>query len=79
MADKNRPFLRELGAWLRAERMSRGWSLQETAAMIPWKMPHTTLRSYEAGTREMSARTFQALAGFWGVPVDDLIPIEIPE
>ena len=76
-AKGDREFARELGAGLRALRTGRGLSLQQvhTASGHRWKA--TTLRSWEAGTRSILMEDLDGLAGFYRIPVADLIPAAV--
>lgn len=67
-------FNRELGAWLRLHRELRGLSLPAVERMSRGRFLATTLRSYEAADRAIGPETLAALAGFYGVPVAELLP-----
>ena len=67
-------FSRRLGRNLRATRMAHGLSLAAAGALFPGGLKPQTLRSWEAGLREMTVESLVALAGFYGVAPAALVP-----
>ncbi len=67
-------FGRELGANLRAMRMARHLSLKAIERRFPGSIKASTLRSWEAGGREIPIEKLAGLAAFYGVATASLIP-----
>lgn len=67
-------FSRQLGAFLRVTRKRRGLSLHDVQVVSRGHWKATTIRSWEAGVREIAVETLAELAAFYGVPVTALIP-----
>lgn len=66
--------LREVGARLRAQRNTRGWTLDELASRA--NMSASTLSRLEAGKRQASLELLIPLTRQLGIRVDDLLPAE---
>ena len=69
-------YARRVGARLRAIRRQKGWSLQEVEAASNQEFKASVLGAYERGERAISVPRLQRLAGFYAVPVDQLLPRE---
>jgi transcriptional regulator with XRE-family HTH domain len=69
-------YARRVGARLRAIRRQKGWSLQEVEAASGQEFKASVLGAYERGERAISVPRLQRLAGFYSVPVDQLLPRE---
>lgn len=67
-------FARQLGMLLRATRMARGQTLAQVSAAFPGHLTAPTLRTYEAGTRDIPVGQLEAIAAFYGVPPAEFIP-----
>jgi transcriptional regulator with XRE-family HTH domain len=65
-----------LGRRLRAIRRQKGLSLQDVEAQSESEFKASALGAYERGERAISVPRLQRLAGFYHVPVDQLLPIE---
>jgi transcriptional regulator with XRE-family HTH domain len=74
LSASDRGFDQQTGMLLRATRMARGWSLYQVAAAFPGRLEPMTLRSWEIGSRAMTAEKLAEIAAFYRVPVIDLIP-----
>ncbi|MGH8874140.1 MAG: transcriptional regulator [Acidimicrobiia bacterium] len=63
-----------VGRRLRAIRRQKGLSLQDVEALSDQQFKASVLGAYERGERSLSLPRMQRLAGFYGVPVDQLLP-----
>ncbi|MBW3562078.1 MAG: transcriptional regulator [Actinobacteria bacterium] len=68
----------ELGQRLRQIRSQQGLTLQEVEERSDGEWKAVVVGSYERGDRAVSVAKLARLAGFYGVPVSELLP-EIPE
>jgi transcriptional regulator with XRE-family HTH domain len=71
-------YARALGQRLRAIRMQQGLSLHgvETKSAGRWKA--VVVGSYERGDRAITVQRLADLAGFYGVPVGEMLPDGVP-
>jgi len=69
-------FGRRVGERLRAIRRQKGLSLQEVEANSQLEFKASVLGAYERGERAISVPRLHRLAGFYAVPVDQLLPRE---
>jgi len=76
-ADEGRPsdYARALGARLRGVRQQQGLSLHAVEERSDRKWKAVVVGSYERGDRAISVQKLAELAGFYGVPVADLLPV----
>jgi transcriptional regulator with XRE-family HTH domain len=65
---------RRVGERLRAIRRQKGLSLQDVEAGSAQEFKASVLGAYERGERAISVPRLQRLAGFYNVPVDQLLP-----
>lgn len=65
---------RRVGERLRAIRRQKGLSLQDVEAGSTQEFKASVLGAYERGERAISVPRLQRLAGFYNVPVDQLLP-----
>jgi transcriptional regulator with XRE-family HTH domain len=74
--DTNTPtdYSRNVGQRLRAIRKQKRMSLQEVEASSSQEFKASVLGAYERGERAISVPRLQRLAGFYNVPVDQLLP-----
>ena len=63
-----------VGRRLRAIRKQKGLSLQDVEAVSEQEFKASVLGAYERGERSLSLPRMQRLAGFYGVPIDQLLP-----
>lgn len=63
-----------VGRRLRAIRKQKGLSLQDVEAISEQEFKASVLGAYERGERSLSLPRMQRLAGFYGVPIDQLLP-----
>lgn len=63
-----------VGRRLRAIRKQKGLSLQDVEAVSDQEFKASVLGAYERGERSLSLPRMQRLAGFYGVPIDQLLP-----
>ena len=69
----------KVGNRLRAIRKQKRLSLQEVEANSGQEFKASVLGAYERGERSISVPRLQRLAGFYDVPVDQLLPIDEDE
>jgi transcriptional regulator with XRE-family HTH domain len=69
-----RAYQRRLGAQLRAVRRARGLRLQDVEARSGGRFKAVVVGSYERGDRAVAAHRLAALARFYDVPLEDLLP-----
>lgn len=67
-------YARRVGQRLRAIRRQKGLSLQEVEAASAHEFKASVLGAYERGERIISVPRLQRLAGYYNVPVDQLLP-----
>jgi transcriptional regulator with XRE-family HTH domain len=67
-------YSRKVGQRLRAIRKQKRLSLQEVEAASAQEFKASVLGAYERGERAISVPRLQRLAGFYNVPVDQLLP-----
>jgi len=67
-------YARRVGQRLRAIRRQKRLSLQEVEAASDQEFKASVLGAYERGERVISVPRLQRLAGFYTVPVDQLLP-----
>jgi transcriptional regulator with XRE-family HTH domain len=67
-------YSRHVGQRLRAIRKQKRMSLQEVEAASSQEFKASVLGAYERGERAISVPRLQRLAGFYNVPVDQLLP-----
>ncbi len=67
-------YARRVGQRLRAIRRQKGLSLQEVEAASSLEFKASVLGAYERGERIISVPRLQRLAGYYNVPVDQLLP-----
>ena len=65
-----------VGKRLRSIRKQRGLSLQDVQRLSDQEFKAAVLGAYERGERSLSLPRLQRLAGFYGVPVGQLLPSE---
>jgi transcriptional regulator with XRE-family HTH domain len=70
-----RSYSRRVGERLRAIRRQRRLSLQEVEAQSALEFKASVLGAYERGERSISVPRLQRLAAYYGVPVDQLLPV----
>lgn len=63
-----------VGRRLRAIRGQKGMSLQQVEELSDQEFKASVVGAYERGERSLSLPRMQRLAGFYGVPVDQLLP-----
>lgn len=66
---------RALGERLRWVRMQQHRSLQDVESLSGGELKASVLGAYERGERTVSIPRLRALAGFYGVPVTELLPL----
>lgn len=71
-------YQQELGQRLRQIRSQQGLTLQEVEERSEGEWKAVVVGSYERGDRAVSVAKLARLAGFYGVPVSELLP-ETPE
>jgi transcriptional regulator with XRE-family HTH domain len=67
-------YAKRVGQRLRAIRRQKGLSLQEVEAASGHEFKASVLGAYERGERIISVPRLQRLAGYYDVPVDQLLP-----
>ena len=65
-----------VGERLRSIRRQRGFSLQDVQRVSEGEFKAAVLGAYERGERSLSVPRLQRLAGYYGVPVVQLLPPE---
>ena len=71
-------YAKRVGERLRAIRKQKDLSLQEVEATSMEEFKASVLGAYERGERAISVPRLQRLAQFYSVPVDHLLPGDIP-
>lgn len=66
----------QVGARLRTIRKQRGLSLQDVQRLSEGEFKAAVLGAYERGERSLSLPRMQRLAGFYQVPINQLLPQE---
>lgn len=69
-------YSRKVGERLRAIRRQKRLSLHDVEAASDAEFKASVLGAYERGERSISVPRLQRLAGFYDVPVDQLLPID---
>jgi len=69
-------YSRKVGQRLRSIRKQKRLSLQEVEATSNQEFKASVLGAYERGERAISVPRLQRLAGFYNVPVDQLLPTD---
>lgn len=69
----------QLGQRLRAVRTQQDLTLQQVEERSEGKWKAVVIGAYERGDRAISAAKLADLAGFYGVPVAELLPDPVPE
>ena len=69
-------YSRKVGERLRAIRRQKRLSLHDVEAASEAEFKASVLGAYERGERSISVPRLQRLAGFYDVPVDQLLPLE---
>jgi transcriptional regulator with XRE-family HTH domain len=69
------PAARALGERLRWVRSQQGRSLQDVEELSEGELKASVLGAYERGERAVSISRLRVLAGFYGVPVAELLPV----
>jgi transcriptional regulator with XRE-family HTH domain len=67
-------YQRRLGARLRALRRARGLRLQDVELRSGGRFKAVVIGSYERGDRAIAAHRLAALAAFYDVPLEDVLP-----
>ena len=67
-------YSRKVGDRLRAIRRQKRLSLQEVEANSEFEFKASVLGAYERGERAISVPRLERLAGFYNVPIDQLLP-----
>lgn len=67
-------YAQRVGDRLRAIRLQKGLSLHDVEEASAKEFKASVLGAYERGERSISVPRLQRLAGFYGVPVDQLLP-----
>ncbi|MCJ7779500.1 MAG: helix-turn-helix domain-containing protein, partial [Acidimicrobiia bacterium] len=65
-----------VGERLRSIRRQRGFSLQDVQRASKGEFKAAVLGAYERGERSLSVPRLHRLAGYYGVPVAQLLPLE---
>ncbi len=74
--DEERDYSRRVGERLRAIRRQKRQSLHDVEARSDQEFKASVLGAYERGERSISVPRLQRLAGYYDVPVDQLLPAE---
>ena len=69
-------YSRKVGERLRAIRRQKRLSLHDVEAASEAEFKASVLGAYERGERSISVPRLQRLAGFYDVPVDQLLPVD---
>ncbi len=72
--DESQAYGKKVGERLRAIRRQKGLSLQEAEEASDQEFKASVLGAYERGERAISVPRLRRLAGFYNVPVDQLLP-----
>jgi transcriptional regulator with XRE-family HTH domain len=67
-------YSRALGECLRKIRVQKGMSLQDVQSASNGKWKAAVVGAYERGDRNVTVARLSELAGFYGVPVSELLP-----
>jgi transcriptional regulator with XRE-family HTH domain len=71
-------YARELGDRLRRIRVQKGMSLQDVQQTSGGKWKAAVVGAYERGDRNVTVARLSELAGFYDVPVPEILPDESP-
>ena len=79
MTDEDMPanYAQRVGERLRAVRKQKRLSLQAVESSSAQEFKASVLGAYERGERSISVPRLQRLAGFYNVPVDQLLPRDV--
>ncbi|MFN2526837.1 MAG: transcriptional regulator [Actinomycetota bacterium] len=72
----NREYAKALGERLRKIRAQKGMSLQDVQQASEGRWKAAVVGAYERGDRNVSVSRLYELAGFYGVPVSEILPEE---
>ncbi len=72
-------YSQKVGDRLRAIRRQKRLSLQEVEASSDQEFKASVLGAYERGERAISVPRLQRLAMFYNVPIDQLLPVDVPD
>ena len=67
-------YSKSLGEQLRKIRVQKGMSLQDVQAASAGKWKAAVVGAYERGDRNVTVARLSELAGFYGVPVSEILP-----
>jgi transcriptional regulator with XRE-family HTH domain len=70
----NGDYAKSLGESLRRIRVQKGMSLQDVQQASEGKWKAAVVGAYERGDRNVTVARLSELAGFYGVPVSELLP-----
>ena len=70
----NGDYAKSLGESLRRIRVQKGMSLQDVQQASDGKWKAAVVGAYERGDRNVTVARLSELAGFYGVPVSELLP-----
>jgi len=76
--DSPTAYSRQVGDRLRVIRKQKRLSLQEVEAQSAQEFKASVLGAYERGERALSVPRLDRLAQFYNVPIDQLLPREVP-
>lgn len=72
-------FSVSLGQRLRAARRQRGWSLGEVENQTDGEFKASVVGAYERGERAISVQRFARLSDVYGIPPNELLPVDQAE
>ena len=71
---RSRDYAKVLGERLRRIRIQKRWSLQDVEQSSRGKWKAAVVGAYERGDRNVTVAKLSELAGFYGVPVSEILP-----
>ena len=74
----NGDYAKSLGERLRKIRVQKGMSLQDVQQASKGKWKAAVVGAYERGDRNVTVARLSELAGFYGVPVSEILPDDAP-
>ena len=74
MADNDIDYAKALGERLRRIRAQKGMSLQDVQQASSGRWKAAVVGAYERGDRNVSVSRLFELAGFYGVPISEILP-----
>ena len=74
----SREYPKALGERLRNIRLQKGMSLQDVQGASGGKWKAAVVGAYERGDRNVTVARLSELADFYGVPVSEILPEEVP-